>query len=218
MDFLYDGLAPQRSLIISTSEVMTREGFNVQKGMNFRDDEVLHAVLLMIERDGEYRESWNEEESTLTMEGHDSVAEGSKGKGSDQLLMYASGRVTENGKFYKAAHAFNDGLREYPLQVQVYEKIDAGVWFDKGIFNLVGANTVKGEVRKVVTFTLKPADAARETPSRSEYWKERMILAREKSDVWKRADGRCEVCSKESSLHFVAREETRLVCDEHCNL
>ena len=204
MDLLSDGRSERRSLIASATEVVGREGVDLQRGMNFHDDGVRMSVFLVLPHEGEYTDAWQEEGATLILEGHDSVAEGARGRADDQLLMYESGRPTENGKFYKAANAFKDGLRAEPLSVQVYEKLDAGVLFDKGIFNLMDATYRVEGMRKVAKFYLRPADADLPIAERDASWSERMIPAGVKAMVWKRDDGRCAVCGSQSGLHLAA--------------
>src|ERR1700744_1760211 len=134
-NFLGDPTPRSRSPIISSAEVISREGVELHKSMNFRDDEFMLSVFLVLPRERGYADVWDDENQQLIFEGHDSTTVES-GRSPDQLAMYESGKLTDNGKFLKAANAFKDGIRKEPLQIQVYEKIDAGVWFDKGIFDL----------------------------------------------------------------------------------
>ena len=212
MDLLSND-ADGRSLIISASELQVREGMNLQKGMNFRDGSEQLSVFLVLPREGEYTDTWDEANMRYSYEGHDSIAEGAAGRTDDQLLMYASGKPTENGKFYKAANAYKDGMRAEPLQVQVYEKLDPGVYFDKGIFNLIDATYGKadGDTRKVARFYLTPADATLPVDERIA-WDERMISATRKADIWRDGQGRCAMCGEQSSLHFAG---DRLLCAAH---
>ena len=210
MDFLSDSSSAERSLIISANELAAREGMNLQKSMNFRDSGEMLSVFLVLERDGEFTDSWDEDLMRYVFEGHDSIAEGAAGRTDDQLLMYASGKPTDNGKFYKAANAFNDGIRAEPLQVQIYEKLDPGVWFDKGIFDLIDATfqneTRNGVTRKVARFYLAPADASLAREERIA-WQERMIPAASKAESWQRDLGRCAICKSQSALHFVSDDD-----------
>ena len=214
MDIISGGADGARSLIVSTAELAVREGMMLDKSLNFRDGAGVLSVMLVLLRDDGYREEWREEDSTLILEGHDSVAEGAQGKVDDQLLMYASGNATENGKFYKAANAYKDGLRGSPLQVQVYEKLDSGVWFDKGIFNLINADYASDGTRKVARFHLVPADASL---AERVSWCERMLPAAAKADAWKQSGGRCAMCRSEAGLHFVTNSEglSELRCSAH---
>ena len=93
-------------------------------------------------------------------------------------------------------------MRRHALQAQVYEKIDAGVWFDKGIFNLIEAAMLPIDGRKVCRLSLRPADADAANANSTMAWRERMIPASEKAAIWQRDEGRCSTCSSELSLHF----------------
>jgi hypothetical protein len=153
---------------------------------------------------------------TYVYRGHDSTTvEG--GKLRDQIAMYADGRLTDNGKFYKAAHAFIDGMRDEPLQVQIYEKLDPGVWFDKGIFNLIGAKHEADSGRKVYTFYLNPAGNRELAVESDEDHDERMLSAKEKVNAWEHAHGRCTTCKAQIGLHFVVTkgQNTTLLCEKH---
>ena len=207
--------AADRSLIISMTELMVREGGTLQKSMNFRDDGIRLSVFLLLPRIEGYTDVWDADTNTLMFEGHDSIAEGAQGRNDHQLLMYASGKPTENGRFYTVAQAYKDGMRAEPLQVQVYEKIDAGVFFDKGIFNLVDATYGKAErdLRKVARFILSPVDTV--LPLRERIlWDERMLPASVKAEAWQKDGGRCTVCSEQSELHFDVCEGCPIL---HCS-
>jgi hypothetical protein len=203
MDLLSDSGSAPRSLIISASELTMREGMKLEKGVNFRDDSSRPAVLLSLPREDGYTDEWREDTTTYIYEGHDSVAEGAAGSTDDQLLMYASGKPTENGKFYKAANEFKDGIRKEALMAQVYEKIDAGVYFDKGIFELVAASYASDGTRKVCKLALKPVDADLPEDERVS-WDERMLPASKKAEAWKQGAGRCVICGEQSGLHFTS--------------
>ena len=217
MNLISDAAHQERSLIISMSELFVREGAEFKNSLNFRDKPGLLSVVLILPREGEHTDKWDSERTLLICEGHDSLAEGAQGREDDQLLMYASGKPTENGKFYKAAQAYKDGLRDSALQVQVYEKLDPGVLFDKGIFNLVDAAYGKSQAgtRKVAQFYLSPADADDHDAS----WDERMIPASLKAAAWTAAGGRCTVCKSETGLHFKqdSKGRTSLICALHEN-
>jgi len=220
MSLLFD--SSSRSLIISASELALREGGLIEKSLNFRQVNIARgetrlSVVVVLPRIDGYTDVWDAENEMLIVEGHDSVAEGAEGWRDDQLLMYASGKPTENGKFYKAGNEYKDGMRSEALQVQVYEKLDAGVFFDKGIFNLVDATFGKsdGDTRKVARFILKPVDAVLPIGERTR-WNERMQPASVKAKVWQKSGGGCAVCGEESSLHFdTSGGEVHLHCSVH---
>ncbi len=190
------------SSLISGSELIEREGVDLQKGMNFRDGGDLISVFLVLQHDGVFKDAWDERMSFYSFRGHDSTT--GAGREHDQIAMYESGRLSDNGKFLKAARAFSEGARTMPLQVQVYEKVSAGVWFDKGIFNLVDARQEKEDSRNVFTFLLRPANLARVEGNARHA--ERMMSATEKAEIWERAHGRCEGCGTQTGLRFVPRE------------
>ena len=198
-----------RSAIISAAELIAREGINPQKSMNFRDGELLPSVFLVLERENGFRDEWDAEKKIYVYEGHDSTTV-EAGKLRDQVAMYESGKLSDNGRFFKAAQEFVSGDRKEPLAVQVYEKIDAGTWFDKGVFELVDAAHIEEDARKVYKFYLRPTgllDSADEA--------ERTIAAATKAAAWAREQGRCEECGSEQDLYFVDGGEVRLLCAAH---
>jgi hypothetical protein len=208
-NFLGDVYEPVRaSALISGSELIEREGVDLQKGMTFRDLEERIAVFLVLPHDSEYFDRWDPRKLEYTFRGHDSVTVES-GYEKDQIGMYASGRLSENGKFYKAATAYRDGVRPEPLQVQVYEKIASGLWYDKGIFNLTDAAQVEEGGRRVFSFTLVPANLGRLRDDA--HHAERMLSASEKSAIWELCRGRCARCGTQEGLRFMG-DERALAC------
>jgi hypothetical protein len=226
-NFLGDvAIEKSRSAIISAAEIMAREGINLQKGMTFRDArpyirpaglstsslDARSPVFLVLPREDGFHDEWDPKNSRYVYQGHDSTTvEG--GKLLDQVVMYESGKLSENGKFYKAAKEFEDGVSKDSLLVLVYEKLDPGVWFDKGPFELVGAAQVQEGGRKVYKFYLSPAG----TDMDSEERKERMIPAAQKTEMWQRYSGRCATCKTEVNLHFVKEDKggIKLLCASH---
>lgn len=213
-NFLGDSSGGMHTLtsVLSTTALEQREGITPQRGMNFRDSEPLLSVFLVLpSHDGMYRDAWDAESRMYTYEGHDSIAAEGGGKAADQMMMYGSGRLTENGRFYKAAHAYIDGIRREPLRIQVYEKVAAGAWFDKGIFELIEAQRANDVARMVFRFGLRPVGLGDDT-----YAVERMLGAAVKAAAWERDKGRCAYCESQDGLRFVlAYGETRLVCAVH---
>lgn len=212
-NFLGDVYLPTAaSAILSGSELISREGVNLQKGMNYRDKNEL-SVFLVLPHDGEYTDEWHPETSTYVFRGHDSVT-GEAGKEQDQVAMYESGRLSDNGKFLKAARIFADGLYNVPLQIHVYEKLDAGIWFDKGIFDLVDAAEVSKDGRRVYEFYLRPSAILAE----GRHVRERMLPVAVKAAAWAAASGRCVECGTETGLRFVpdaGGSTVRLLCPAH---
>jgi hypothetical protein len=96
------------------------------------------------------------EENVLIYEGHDVHRKtGLDPKALDQPMTTPLGGLTENGKFYRAAKDAAAGRRK-PERVKVYEKIQRGVWSDKGFFDLVDAEIVERKGRRVLDFFLRP--------------------------------------------------------------
>jgi hypothetical protein len=219
-NFLGDAyeVPPQATSILSTNELLAREGVNVQKGMNFRKDPLMLPVFLVLpSHEGEYKEVWDAKKEVYTFEGHDSTTVETGGKSKDQLLMYSDGKLSENGKFYKAANEYKDGVRKAPLKIQVYEKLDPGVWFDKDVFNLVDARRVTEEGRVLFKFDLQPADAERANRDAKQY-AERMLPVTTKVAVWKQDNGRCVECGSQAGLRFAHktnRSALHLLCATH---
>ena len=198
--------APERSAIIASGELIAREGVNLHKSMNFRDKGLLLCVFLVLEKEDGFHDTWDKRKRIYTFEGHDSTTV-EQGALEDQVLMYESGKLSDNGKFKKAAQEYIDGSRRAPLQVQIYEKLDAGVWYDKGIFELIGAKKVEHHGRKIFTFYLQPSGRASD---------ERMLDATSKKASWQKYAGRCATCKSQDDLYFlVAKNTPKLVCGRH---
>ncbi len=190
------------SPIISYLQLSVRERQQLQKGMNFRTDGRLSVFLMSSRANAPYKDQWLPDEQLLIYEGHDASA-GHKGKKSiDQPMHRDSGRLSDNGKFYTEAIKFKKGERTGALQIQVYEKLDVGVWFDKGIFNLVDARVVEENGRKVFKFYLRPTDEVKSVVDVKEYKHERMIPTAVKVEVWKRDKGQCRECGENTGLHY----------------
>lgn len=192
--------------LCSAAELTAREGVNLQKGMTYRNDS-RHSVFLVLPHEDVFCDEWDEGSSTYVFIGHDSVTTDA-GRGQDQRAMYESGRLSENGKFLKTAD------KGEAIEIQVYEKIDAGVWFDKGLFILKGAAESKYEGRRVYKFFLEPSNIGYFTLDRLHG--ERMLSATTKADVWKRDNGRCSECGNEHGLRFVPQNGgIVLLCPPH---
>lgn len=192
------------SPIISYHELALRERQSLQKGMNFRTDGRLSVFLMSTRKNAPYKDEWDEEKQVLIYEGHDISADGRDPKKVDQPMYRESGRFSDNGKFYNEAEAYKENRREHPLQIQVYEKLDVGVWFDKGIFDLVDAKIVEQDGRKVFKFHLNPTDEIRTLSDvhKAEYKHERLIPTSVKVEVWKRDHGKCVDCGADTGLHY----------------
>jgi len=179
-----------------------RERQQLQKGMNFRIDGRLPVFLMSCRPNAPYKDRWLPGKQLLVYEGHDASVGTKNHKKIDQPMYRDSGRLSDNGKFYNEALAYKEKKRTHALQIQVYEKLDTGVWFDKGVFDLVDAVYKKEGGRKVFKFFLHPTDIMHSIADEQEYRHERMIPTPVKVDVWKRDKGMCRKCSATTGLHY----------------
>jgi hypothetical protein len=194
--------------VVSHAEMCAREhGRMLQQGMHFGVSSS-HSVLLMSRRSGApYEDQVLDEGRTLIYEGHDVK----RGRGVrdpkrfDQPRLTSSGKLTENGKFEKAAIDFRSGARK-PELVRVYEKVKDGIWTYNGLFELVDAYVQKSGRRKVFKFRLKMVDSeVDDLMSRSvctDVPHTRLIPSTIKREVFKRDQGRCVLCGATDNLHF----------------
>lgn len=189
--------------VISYIELVNAEKTNLQKGMNFGVGDGYAVFLMSIRKGAPYADAIDPNTGDLLYEGHDEPRTKScpNPKKVDQPLKTATGRLTENGKFFGAAMDFKSGIRKNPLLIKVYEKIAKGIWCYKGFFELTDAETVPSGRRKVCKFHLKPVQktflgGTKELPHT------RMIPTSVKVEVWKRDKGRCVTCGATENLHY----------------
>jgi hypothetical protein len=189
------------SEIISYPELVAREKANLQKGMNFDIRPGYSIILMSTRRGAPYHDRIDFEKNLLIYEGHDvHRSAGVDPKKLDQPMTTTGGRPTENGKFYRAAKEAATGTRK-PERVKVYEKIQRGVWSDKGFFHLVDAEIVERNGRRVFDFFLQPI-LERTVLADAELPANRLIPTEVKVAVWKRDHGRCVLCSSQKNLHY----------------
>lgn len=190
-------------MILSHAEVLMREQQGIQKNMNYRDDG-RPSVFLISDKGEEHTDEWHEKEQLFVVEGHDASTKANK-KTADQELAHESGQLSDNGKFYRTANNFKDGVRKDAMQIQVYEWLDSGVWYDKGIFSLVDAQRHMKDKRRIFKFVLSPSFGGVD----DNYKRERVIPAQVKQMVWERDFGRCAMCGSDSHLFFETMQHER---------
>jgi len=214
--------------IISYAELVTAEGINLQKGMNFGIRKGYSVFLMSVRKNAPYADSIDKKNGLLIYEGHDQPKyKGvSDPKSIDQPLTTPKGSWTENGKFFRAAMDYKSHLREKPELIKVYEKISNGVWCYKGFFELLDATIASNGTRNVFKFYLKPVEKKAfgrilELPHT------RIIPTQVKVEVWKRDGGRCVKCGSTTNLHYdhdipfskggssMVAENVRLLCVKH---
>jgi hypothetical protein len=238
---------PRYREIISYPDMVQREGIALQKGMNFRvrGGAAGYSIILMnVRRGAPYQDQWHDESGPgphagmLEYEGHDAPRLRNcriEPKSLDQPMTSPAGGLTANGKFFRAAMAAKSGTSQ-PEVVQVYEKIAAGIWCDRGRYLLVGAEIKsvpieRGSVdtRKVFRFYLRPTATPDVTTREDEreLTTSRQIPTSVKVAVWKRDQGRCVQCGATDNLHFdhdvpfskggssITPDNVRLLCARH---
>ena len=182
-----------------------RERQSLQRGMNFGVGGT-HSVLLMSVRPGApYDDQLADGGFTLIYEGHD-VAKSlqfPQPKLFDQPERLPSGKLTENGKFHKAAQEFKSGHGE-PERVRVYEKIKAGIWSYNGVFHLVDSWKQTSGDRTVFKFKLIAVEGEEDfsKPASASPVRGRLIPSAVKLQVWIRDGGKCRLCGSVEDLHF----------------
>ena len=195
------------SHILSHNEMARREGMNSQKGMNIRYDGRPSVFLIST---ASHAEAWEAQRNLLIYDGHDATTAGAAKWSIDQPMYKEEGILSDNGKFYKEAMAAKDGKREV-MQIQVYEWLAAGVWYDKGLFELVDATYLDQDGRKVFKFFLKPIGDLTDT-----YGIERMISNLDKQDAYERNNGACALCGATLGLRFISSlSGCQLLCSVH---
>jgi hypothetical protein len=190
--------------IISYYELVGIEKQNLQRGMNYRCSKG-HSVFLMSTRsNAPYDDEIAADGRILIYEGHDSDKRYSKNpKKEDQPRFLPSGKLTDNGKFEKAALDFKNNKRPAEI-VRVYEKIKDGIWSFNGVFKLMDSYQKQVNGRSVFKFILQLTD---EKIKGLEEVIEleadaRLIPSEVKAQVWKRDKGKCVQCGSKEHLHF----------------
>jgi len=181
-----------------------RELSSLQRGMNFNLGRTYSVILMSVRKNAPYRDSFDEERSTIIYEGHDVPKRlGIDPKKIDQVAVSTSGRETQNGLFYAAAIGYKQ-KRADAHSVRVYEKIREGIWSYNGLFLLVDAWQERSNGRQVFKFELILVNETDESVVRSPEISEhrRLIPTQVKLEVWSRDKGKCVICGSTTELHF----------------
>ncbi|MBX7256143.1 MAG: HNH endonuclease [Candidatus Hydrogenedentes bacterium] len=216
--------------IISYLEMCRREGMSLQRGMNFRLKDGYSVILMSVQPNAPYKDRYEDSGAVLIYEGHDVPRSNSETdpKRCDQPYYTASGRLTENGKFYEAAKASMQGVGEDHF-VRVYEKLRQGIWSYNGVFRLEDADIEHDGHRNVFKFRLKAIEEPDRGFTKKESLKgrQRIIPTAVKLEVWKRDKGKCVMCGSDDELHFdhiipyskggtsVSAANVQLLCARH---
>lgn len=199
---LFEGMMMNVDDIISYSEIVSTEGQNIQRGMNFDASDGYSIFLMSVRRNSPYADKIDESTNSITYEGHDAQRNHTTNpKEVDQPIVTPKGTLTENGKFFSAAQAFKLGLIKEAHKIKVYEKLDEGVWCYKGFFNLVDAKMLFDGKRNVFKFYLQPVEL-KSFNREVVIPKTRLIPTEVKIEVWNRDRGKCVICGSTENLHY----------------
>lgn len=205
------------------------DGRMLQAGMHFRPNGRTSVFLMSTRTNAPYRDQIEDDGRILIYEGHDAARNLVTGdpKLSDQPEEYASGKLTQNGKFYRVAQTLKAGKGE-PEFVRVYQKIRNGVWAFNGSFRLVSAWRETDGQRRVFRFRLELVDEENyQSLNAEELQHSRLIPSRVKVEVYKRDKGQCVLCGCKVNLHFdhdlpysrggtsMLASNVRLLCARH---
>jgi HNH endonuclease len=216
--------------IIPYLEMCRRENASLQRGMNFGLRGTHSVILMSMRPNAPYADRVEDDGSTLIYEGHDEPRTVSvrNPKHVDQPEQTGNGRLTQNGKFHRAAQTHKQGRRE-PERVRVYEKIHSGILSYNGVFHLVDSWKENDGVRSVFKFKLIAVEGEEnfEVPASSHPERRRIIPTAVKLAVWQRDSGKCTICGATDELLFdhiipfsrggtsVAPENVQLLCARH---
>jgi hypothetical protein len=218
------------SVIISYNKIVSIEKQNLQRGMNYRCNSNYSVFLMSMRENAPFKDEVVADGRVLIYEGHN-VQKNHTDKDPydlNQPRFTPKGKLTENGKFEKAALDFKEGYSE-PEIIRVYEKIKEGIWSFNGIFQLMDVYEKKEIKRSVFKFILILTDKTIQEFELETEIKEhaRMIPSHVKVEVWSRDKGKCTECGSSDHLHFdhivpytkggtsLSAENIQLLCARH---
>jgi hypothetical protein len=219
--------------IVSYLEMCTEEQTSLQRGMNYRLPSGRTVILMSRRPNAPYTDRIEDAGRTIVYEGHDLPKSVNlrDPKTVDQEASTPSGKLTQNGKFERAALQFRSGSREAET-ITVYEKLRMGVWVFNGEFRLADTWREESAGRQVFKFRLELQSASTEGvgntagPDR-ELEHNRVIPSAVKVEVYKRDRGQCVQCGAKNNLHFdhilpfsrggtsLRTENIQLLCARH---
>ncbi len=191
--------------IIPYLEMCSREMASLQRGMNYQLNPSYSVILMSLRPNAPYADRVEDDGLTLIYEGHDIARTqiNPDPKIVDQPEYTPGHKLTENGKFHRAAQEFRKGLRA-PEKVRVYEKIHSGIWSYNGMFELIDSWRETSNLRKVFKFKLSAIEEEINPQSviLSIKQRQRIIPSPVKLKVWQRDGGKCVICGAKDELHF----------------
>jgi len=190
--------------VISYLEMCSKEGVNLQRGMNYHLHSNVSVILMSLRHGAPYADKVEENGRVLIYEGHDTPRNDTNPypKQIDQPMRNPIGTLTQNCLFYQAALSYKKEENKAEL-VKVYEKIHPGIWVYNGIFRLIDAWQEVSNYRKVFKFRLELIEEEVDLDSRRDTIEHNRLIPKEvKLTVWKRDKGRCVICGSKDNLHF----------------
>jgi 5-methylcytosine-specific restriction endonuclease McrA len=216
--------------VISYLAMCQREGTSLQRGMNFGLGGDHSVILMSVRPNAPYNDRFEDDGTTLIYEGHDVPRSSAvpDPKQVDQPYHTSAGSITQNGKFFEAAKAYQHGERA-PERVRVYEKLRRGIWSYNGVFHLADAWQEASGSRSVFKFKLIAVEGEEDfsAPVPRVPQRRRIIPTPVKLEVWKRDEGKCVRCGADDELHFdhvipyakggssITAENVQLLCARH---
>ncbi len=172
----------------------------LQRGMNFRLNPRYSVILMSTRNNAPYEDHLHEDGVTIEYEGHD--VPGDSAKKLDQQKNTYTGTMTQNGRFIKSIKEYKKGFSDCE-KVKIYEKIQPGIWSDKGFFDLIDYNQLRVGNRKVFRFILR-LSTGESFHNKNDYKIEhtRVIPTSVKQVVYKRDKGQCVLCGSNKNLHY----------------
>ena len=202
----------ERGEVISYIDMSVEEGFSIQRGMNFNVHSKDYGIILMsVRKNAPYADRFEDDGTTIIYEGHDVQSNHNLSEKSvkyiDQPMLTPNGTLTENGKFYKAAHNFKQG-HSHAKRIKVYEKIKPGIWVYNGLFLLTDAFIENDGRRNVFKFRLEMIDEETSAATQNKKLDDlrlehnRLIPTEVKIAVYARDKGKCVKCGSDKNLHY----------------
>ncbi len=180
------------------------EGAKIRRGITYRPNGQ-HSVFLL--NPATTGSEILEDGRVILYRGADPALTSKKALPADQPMYDKKGNLTLNGKFHRAAMAYQSG--QAPAEnIRVYQKRHEGIWEYLGLYSLTEAWQVTEQERRVFRFRLERVEpqtshSQRETHANcSENANPRLIPSEVKTLVWQRDGGCCVQCSSRENLHF----------------
>jgi hypothetical protein len=196
-----DGAVADAGRIYPYEEAVRQAKSNLQKGMSYRPRGKSSIFVMSRRKGAPYVDELGDDGRSLIYQGHNirKIPNGPDPNDVDQPLVQEDGeKPSDNAKFLNLATAARRG--EPPEPIEVWEKIDRGIWLYKGVFELVDAWEDSDGRRRIFKFKLNGQSELGGDTKDLEH--ARLIPSQVKAEVWKRDGGRCVLCGATTNLHY----------------